>query len=114
MRPLGRSNFFTLEVLDGLDATFFIHIKGAEAKQARANHRQAYDVGVFTGDLSAKFGKRELRQIKLTIGGETCKTLMVTQGEPIQINAFGLDGASSEIAKMIVIGRGNGEFQLRH
>jgi hypothetical protein len=39
---------------------------------------------------------------------------MVTQGEPIQINALGLYGASSKIPKMIVIRRGNGELQLRH
>jgi len=74
----GDPTFFTNQVLGGLDARFFIHIKGAESKQTRTHNGQANDVAVWPRDLCGELGKRQFRNIELTIGRESCKTLVMT------------------------------------
>ena len=114
MCPFRRSDALALEVANRLDAGILVHIERREAEQTRANNRQADNVAIVAGDLRRELRKGQFANVEFAVEGLAGEDFMVTQRQPIVVNALGLDEAHAEIAEMIVIRRRDAEFQLAH
>src|SRR5436305_8613596 len=82
VRPFRRSYGLALEISRGFDSAVLIDVEGREAKQARADHRQAYDIGLRSRDLGAEFRKRELAHIPFAIERKAREYFVVPEREP--------------------------------
>ena len=114
MRPLRRTNLFTLQVLDRFDPTPPVDVERAEAEEAGANHGQADDVGVLARHLSRELGEGQFGDVKLAVGCEASEALVVAQVEPIVVDALGRNDAMAKISKVIVVRSRNRQIELRH
>ena len=112
--PFRRADALALQVANRLDAGILVHIERREAEQARADNRQADNVAIVAGDLRREFRKGQFADVEFAIKRLAGEDFMMTQCQPIVVNALGLDEAHAEIAEMIVIRRRDAEFQLAH
>src|SRR5450830_419477 len=105
MSPFGGADALASKIGRGFDATFFVDVKRAETEQARADHRQADDIGIGPADLRHEFGKGEFGDVPLPIEGEAGENFMMAECRPDWLDSLGRDSAGAEIAEMIVVGR---------
>jgi hypothetical protein len=114
VRPFRRADGLALEVGRGFDLALLVDVEGREAKEPRAHHRQADDVGGLARHLRAEFRERQLADVPFAVEGKTGEHLVVAEREPGMVDALGVDQAETEIAEMIVVGGGDGKLDARH
>ena len=70
--------------------------------------------GLLARHLSGELGKRQFRHVPFAIEGEARENLVVPERQPDVLDPLGLYRAGAEIAKMVVVGGGDGELDLVH
>ena len=114
VRPFRRADALALQVGGAFDAGVFVHVERGEPEQARADHRQADDVGILARHLRHEFGEGEFRHVPFAVEGEAGEDLVMPEHRPGVVDAFGLHGAEAEVAEMVVVGGGNRQLDLVH
>jgi hypothetical protein len=99
------------QIRNGTDAALPVHVERGETEEPGADHGQSDDVGARAADLGHELGKRELGEIELPIGGEAGEALMMPECEPGMVDSFCPYEAETEVAKVIVVGGGDGQRQ---
>src|SRR5262249_9463043 len=114
VRPFGRADLLSLEVLGGFDLALLIDVERAEAEEARADHRDADDVAILARHLRGELRERKFAHVPFAAEGEAREDLVVAGRERGWIDPLGRHGAGGEIAEMVVVGRRDGELDAVH
>src|SRR5262245_33359802 len=109
VRPLGNADALAAQILCRRDASLAVYVKRSEAKQARGINRQTDDVRILACHLCRELGERKFGYVPFAIKGETRKNFVMSEREPIDVDSFSAHQSKAKVAKMIVVGRCDGE-----
>src|SRR5450830_54264 len=110
MRPFRHADALAAQVFGGFDALVAVHIERRKPKQPRGIDWQTDNVGILPRHLRCKLGEGQLRDVPFAVEGEARENFVMAEREPGRLDAYRANVAEPEIAEVIVVAGGDGEF----